>query len=290
MYFVPGDSERLDRVLHSQTGLSHPDERFLLDAPWPAWTAHRSHTPANNVNSVFSGSAILGGRRAVVFFKPLGGVNQTNASAFGQDSLVDVGLHEIVAWRLARELGPPWSAMVAPAVWLASDPRGDIYYEGSLSLGVGADAGLRPPGAGFDQSISDGAFFDAVIGHQDRHDLNLRCDAAPPRLFLIDHGYSFARPGDIHNPYRTAGFFGRMRCLGERRFDLRPAALLDYSAIGPLSPALQPHEIGALQRLQRDSSALLGVAELLPDDRAAALRSRVDRMLRDGDVLGPGEY
>src|SRR4051794_24536234 len=132
MYFAPGDSVRLDLVLRAQLTASHRDERFLLDAPGPRWQPHRSKTPANNVNSVFSGSVFYGGRREVVFFKPLSGVNQTNAYGFGQDSLVDVGLHEVVAWRLARELGSPWSAMVAPAVWLRPDPRAGIFDQGPL--------------------------------------------------------------------------------------------------------------------------------------------------------------
>ena len=78
-------------------------------------------------------------------------------------------------------------------------------------LGMRGSASLPQPGAGFDQLIADAAFFEAPIGSQDRHDENLRASTPPPYLGLIDHGYAFARPGDYHNAYPTAGFFQRLR-------------------------------------------------------------------------------
>ena len=124
--------------------------------------------------------------------KPLNGVRQSNAHAYGQDSLVDIGVHEVAAWWLAHELGSPWSELVAPAVWF--DPPGatDIRESGPVVLGMGGSASLPQPGAGFDQLIADAAFFDALIGAQDRHDENLRAATPPPSLGLIDHGYAFA--------------------------------------------------------------------------------------------------
>jgi hypothetical protein len=146
---------------------------------------------------------------------------------------------------------------------------------------------LPEPGVGFDQLISDAAFFDALIGAQNRHDQNLRAEA-PPRLGLIDHGYAFARPGDWHNSYETAGFFLKMR-FGERRFRLPHGPVLDYSGLGPLSPALDSREQAAIARLAADRG-LLGVAQLLSDDRADALRDRVARMGRSGEVLRPRDF
>ena len=49
--------------------------------------------------------------------KPIFGIEATAAHVYDQDGPVDVALHEIAAWWLARELGSPWSGMVAPAVW-----------------------------------------------------------------------------------------------------------------------------------------------------------------------------
>jgi hypothetical protein len=289
VYFVPGDRERLDRIRAAQAGLTHPDERFMLDAPTPNWTAHRSVTSPGNVNDVLSGIADYGGRRQRVFFKPLSGVDLGNARGFQQDSVVDLGINEIAAWRLAAGLGQPWDGLVAPAVWL--DPPGatDIRESGPFILGMAGQGFLPEPGTGFDQLISDAAFFDSLAGSQDRHDLNLRAHSSPPGLGLIDHGYCFARPGDYHNRFPTAGFFLRLR-FGQRRFPLPNGAVLNFSGVGVLDPALAPHEQAAIARLKAEATDLLGVAQLLPDDRAAALRDRVDHMGQQQRVLAAGDF
>src|SRR3954470_17103274 len=174
----------------------------MLDAPPPSYEAHRSSTAGGNVNAVLSGFADLNGRRWTLFFKPVGGVRRTAAAAYDQRSPVDVAIHEVAAWWMARELGPPWSELVAPAIWFDPPEASDIDECGPVSLGVGGSAVLPEPGNGFDHLISDAAFFDALIGSQDRHDQNLRA-TLPAQLGLIDHGYAFARPGDYHNAYPT---------------------------------------------------------------------------------------
>jgi hypothetical protein len=288
MYFVAGDRDRLDIVRGAQSALSHPDERFMLDAPTPPFATHHSVTAGPNANSVLAGYADHGGRRWPLFFKPLQGVSLPNARAYGQDSVVDVGLHEVAAWWLARELGPPWSQLVAPAVWFDPPGASDIRMSGPVILGMGGSASLPSPGHGFDRLISDAAFFDAVIGAQDRHDENLRA-GLPPSLGLIDHGYAFARPGDIHNSYPTAGFFQRMR-HGQRVFALPYGSVLDYSGVGPLSPSLGAHEHAAVTRLLADLTDLLGVASLLPADRADALRDRIRKMDLAGEIPQAGDF
>jgi len=155
-------------------------------------------------------------------------------------------------------------------------------------FGIGGSAALPQPGVGFDQLIADAAFFDALIGAQDRHDENLRAGPTPS-LGLIDHGFAFARRGDPHNPYETAGFFQRLR-WGQRSFALRHGPALDYSGVGPLSPALTSYEQVAIARLIADTTGLLGVAELLPDDRADALRDRVQRMDRSQEILREADF
>jgi hypothetical protein len=288
VYFVAGDRDRLDVIRNAQPTAVHPDERFMLDAPAPRWQPHRSLTAGPNVNSVLSGVAELAGRRWPLFFKPLQGVDLANAHPYAQDSLVDLGMHEVAAWWLAKALGPPWSLMVASAVWLDPPGASDIRESGPVMLGMGGSADLPQPGTGFDQLISDAAFFDALIGSQDRHDQNLRAQL-PPRLGLIDHGYAFARPGDLHNPFSTAGFFLRMR-FGQRWFTLSHSAALDYTGVGSLSPTLATHERAALGLLEADRGNLLGVAQLLESDRADALRERVDQMARGGEVLPAGSF
>lgn len=288
-YFAPGDRTRLDRVRRQQAGLSHPDECFLLDAPKPAladWKLHRTgHLTAN---AVYSEDVSHAGRTERIFYKPLRGVRTSTARDYGHDSPVDLGLHEVIVWRLARELGRPWADMVPPAVWY--DPSGDILDSGPLILGRGDVSQMPPPGTGFGQQVSDAAFFDSLIGHQDRHDENLRTSATPPpRLWLLDHGYAFARHGDPHN-WLLNGFFIRLR-RGDRVYPVNPWLSLDYTAMSPLSMALQtPHETDAIAKLIADITDLLGVAELLPDDRARAMRTRIDRMHRGGEILPEGDF
>jgi hypothetical protein len=72
MYFVAGDRGRLNHVREAQPSLAHPEERFMLDAPTPAYAPHRSVTADPNVNDVLSGTAEYGGRRRTLCFKPLG--------------------------------------------------------------------------------------------------------------------------------------------------------------------------------------------------------------------------
>jgi hypothetical protein len=52
MYFVSGDQERLDAARGAQSRLTHPYERFMLDAPTPDYAPHRSVTAGPNINSV----------------------------------------------------------------------------------------------------------------------------------------------------------------------------------------------------------------------------------------------
>jgi len=64
---------------------------------------------------------------------------------------------------------------------------------------MGGYASLPQPGWASIGSSQTRAFFDAVIGAQDRHDHNLRAEM-PPRLALIDHGYAFASDRRLAQP------------------------------------------------------------------------------------------
>jgi len=65
--------------------------------------------------------------------------------------------------------------------------------------------------------------------------------------------------------------------------------VLDYSGVGSLSPVLGAHQQAAITRLAADRD-LLGVAQLLSDDRAQALRDRVARMASSGEVLQAADF
>ena len=150
---------------------------------------------------------------ATVFHKPFSGVNVVNALAFGQTDETPP-LHDAVAWRVAVALGEPWQSLVSPCVLREHD--GD---DGALSLQASGWPGDLAPTLN-PTWCSSAAFFDSLIAQQDRHAGNWRWDGS--RLTLIDHGYAFARPGDILN---------HTDLLVARR-DHGAAALLDARASG----------------------------------------------------------
>jgi hypothetical protein len=108
------------------------------------------------------------------------------------------------------------------------------------------------------------AFFDALVAQQDRHAGNWRWDGE--RLALIDHGYAFARPGDILNHSELV------------------AARHSHGA-----GALLAEERQALTRLFGDP-ALLGMTSFLEPERARALADRAQLMLTRDEVLRLGEF
>lgn len=193
----------------------------------------------------------------VVFHKPFDGVRVDVAVAYGQTDETPP-LHDAVAWRLAIALGSPWSELVAPCVLREHDGR-----DGSLSRQVPGWPGDLAPTENPSWCLP-AAFWDSLIAQQDRHSGNWRWDGQ--RLSLIDHGYAFAVPGDILNHTK----------LVKARHDGGAAQLV-------------PGEGEALDRLLADAD-MLGVADLLTDERARALRDRAERMRAREEILGPGEF
>jgi hypothetical protein len=123
--------------------------------------------------------------------------------------------------------------------------------------------GLR---AGPDDCLA-AAFFDSLIGQQDRHRGNYRRDAGNEKLGLIDHGYAFA-----HLPDQ---YFNRSVFV-EWRWD---------AARGDLTEA----EREALEGLLA-SGDLHGLERFLLPEEAEALASRAKRMLERGAILDLGEF
>jgi hypothetical protein len=193
----------------------------------------------------------------VVFHKPFSGVHVANALAYGQTDETPP-LHEAVAWRLAVSVGPPWQDLIAPCV--LRDYAGD---DGALSLQAPGWPGDASPTHNPAWCIP-AAFFDSLIAQQDRHPGNWRWDGN--QLTLIDHGYAFARPGDILNHSEFV--------LARHRFG---------------ATALLPDERAALSRLMATAN-LLGVVDFLLPDRVQALADRAQNMVSRGEVLRPGEF
>lgn len=191
----------------------------------------------------------------VAYHKPFSGLNDRLAESFGHTS-AQQSMHEVAAWQLARQMGPPWSELVPPCV--VREVNGQM---GSLAVERSGRNMMR----GFDAvpEWREAAFFDALIGQQDRHPGNYLISG--DRMTLIDHGYAFARPGDMCNWSFIAG---------------KRAAT---------DPVLTHQERGVLDRLVA-SRDLFGLAGVLEPERAQAVRSRAERMLSSNRVLAGGDY
>ena len=228
---------------------SHRDERSLLGGEVEKVTS--AHGGTNETVRVQLSNGMVG------YHKSFDGLNNRIARGFGQTAGQQC-VHEVAAWQLARGLGGPWDQIVPPVV--VREVNGKL---GSFAL-------ERPgkPGSRVDVKESpewrSAAFFDSLIGQQDRHGSNYL--VAGDRVTLIDHGYSFARPGDYTNYSKLVS---ARRSEGDSR--------LSYD------------EREALTRLVA-SKDLFGLDHSLEPARAQALRARAQRMLDTGKILSAGDY
>jgi hypothetical protein len=272
-----------DRVNALAAAQGTPAEDHLLELGVVSCVPHRTGSAGRNrVYAV----ELDGGYQA--YLKPFGEGNINAALTYGHHP--DEGpANEATAWRLAEALGTPVADIVAPCVL-----RKVAGKEGSLSA---RRYGVRDTGAPFrrapDQCVA-AAFFDSLIGQQDRHRGNYRwherawMQLVPHRwlrkiehtatalrrgrlgLGLIDHGYAFARPGSSPPDYCHSSEFVRWRRLRGRQ-------------------ALTAWERDALQRLVRHPTHL-GLASYLEAERAQPLIDRAERMLQRNKILQEGEW
>ena len=228
-----------------------PVERMMLEEAFSGPPAPTSTPGVNTTKRLLLSSG------DIVFHKPFSGVHVANALAYGQTDETPP-LHEAVGWRLAVALGQPWEGLLAPCVL-----REHAGEPGALLLQAKGWPGDPAPTLNPTWCVP-AAFFDSLIAQQDRHPGNWRWDGE--RVTLIDHGYAFARAGDILN-----------------HSDLLAARHIHGAA------ALLAEEHDALSRLLA-SEDLLGMAGFLTDDRAQALADRARRMLDRREVLRVGEF
>lgn len=190
----------------------------------------------------------------IAFHKPFSGLDDSCAEDYGHTSALQP-VHEATAWHLANSLGQRYEKLVPPCVIRVVEGR-----MGSLSQGVPGELG-DPTVKNLREEADDAAFFDCLIGQQDRHLGNLLIDNPSGRLHLIDHGFTFARPGDDLN-----------------------ASMLMYFRIQRGGMVLKPYETKALRNVLR-SKDLLGLSRVLESARSEAFRSRASRMLASGRLL-----
>lgn len=239
---TPELEAQVRHTLDSQGG--QRDEAALLDGQ--CMSVEPVAGGSNETRKVVLDNGIVG------YHKPFAHLDNGLASAFGHDD-AQQPVNEVAAWRLAERMGPPWSEIVPPCV--LRSVNGEL---GSFAV--------ERPGRGMEATPwnvpewKSAAFFDALVGQQDRHPGNYL--VAGNRITLIDHGYTFGRAGDMENFSWLAGRRHRQ------------------------DPALSAGEMEILERISR-SPDTFGLRGMLPPDRLRALLDRVETMRRTGVMVAP---
>lgn len=231
----------------SQQG-QREDERELLEAE----ITGQMSPPGEGVNDT---RMLMFSDGSFGIFKSFVGLDDDTSDSYGHSRPLQP-IHEAVAWQLAHKLGPEYAQLVPTTVLRSID--GEL---GSVSRGVEGEPGA--PATVPVEVLERAGFFDALIGQQDRHGNNLLVD--DDTLHLIDHGFSFATPGDIMNQ----SMLHRWR----RRNN----------------PSTTPSERSVLARLL-ESGDLHGMQGVLEVERSAALRARAQFMFDRGLLVEVGDF
>lgn len=205
--------------------------------------------------------AVLLESRTIAYFKRFADQNQQSCQHYGHERF-DVPLNEITAWRLAYAMGDPWRQLLPTAVLRNIGGRTGVlinHKDGKPDIDAFTDALGQ---------VMAAAFFDALIGNQDRHLMNYRYDSTTRRLGLIDHGFAFARPGDFMNG--SAFLAARLR-------------------VGPPDSLVSSAELNVLERLLA-SGDLHGLRSFLAADRADALQARARTMAQTRCLPAVGAF
>jgi hypothetical protein len=253
--------DQVDALLAFQGG--HAEEDDLIAADVVEVRAYRGAT--DHISDVYE-VELESGRRA--YFKPTNGPYAQRTPAlramrnYGH-TLPSMTVSECAAWQLARRLGPPWEALVVPTVLRFLAVPGGGREVGSLSLARPGRDRQRAFFAAVPEQVSSGAFFDTLVGQQDRNLGNVLWDEDPRRIHLVDHAFTFGLPGRPTGELALSVWRWRQ---GSR--DLAEA------------------EARALRDLVE--SGLHGLGSFVEPERAAALKRRAERMLATRRLLRPG--
>lgn len=227
-----------------------------------------SHKGSSRVNKVALDT------RRVCFHKAASGVDEKQAAYYGHEPF-GVLINESAAWMIAKALGPPFTEWVPTTVIRSIWPEDPALAGGfgAFSTGIQGETEVEEPWQ--DQAYCDpAAFWDALIGQQDRHYANYRFDvqARQPPLGLIDNGYAFAAPTQWNNyrPHRSI-FVHRRRLAGRL--------------------ALNDGERSWLKWLLADHDVLDDLSDILAPEQFQALRARIQRMVNPPhEILGVLEF
>lgn len=192
------------------------------------------------------------------YFKPFAGLEHSVSRSFGQKN-AEQPIHEAAAWQLAKQLGPEYTQMVSPCI--IREVGGQW---GSVSFGqTGTSthrAGIRSISELPKDQVDNLAFFDAVIRQQDRHEGNFLVDNRG--IVAIDHGFSFSNNREYMNYSKIQAYRASAR------------------------PELTQQEFQLLVRIT-GSSNCLGLKDIIGEDRAKALQTRAQNMLKTGRIPLP---
>ena len=258
------DQEQVDGLLRVQ-GYEHDVEEQLHEArvvdvrPFEADGGHVTRTYELRLDSghvcIFkAGNSLLETREGLYHGKQaLARLDQTPMSTT---------IAECAAWQLAKQLGEPWSELVVPTVmkFVRLPDSGQIEV-GAAAVFRGGDAGKRGFYNAVPSQVAAGAFFDALIGQQDRNKGNILWYPERQRIYLIDHSFSFAKTG------------------GNRG----ASDLVDWRWSHG-SRQLDNEELSALQKLLGSEDSLT-LARFVEPERIVPLRARAERMLERRELV-----
>jgi len=143
---------------------------------------------------------------------------------YDQPSATATGINECAAWRLARAMGSPWDTLVPTAVMRWLPPGAGLVGGWGPLIRKGNGPSGEPTPFNVQALCSPAAFFDSLIGQQDRHRGNQRYEAATARLTLIDHGFAF--PGGRWR-FKESAFLQQRHDDGAGALTSDEVALLD---------------------------------------------------------------
>jgi len=252
LYAVRGFDHELEAELHQA--------RVLSVRPFDAERVHVSRTYELLLDSGH-----------LCIFKPADGLLEAAANGLylGKQALmqydhtpVSTTISECAAWQLAKHLGSPWSDLVIPTVMkFPPHPEPHAPMIGAASVFRWGDVGKRGFYDVVPDQVSAAAFYDALIGQQDRNKGNVLWYQERRVIYLIDHAFSFARTGANHG----ASDLVQWRCgHGTRR--------------------LTDPELDAMDRLL-GSPDLLTLRRFLDPARADSLEARAREMRDTGEIV-----
>jgi hypothetical protein len=252
LYAVQGFDHELEAQLHGA--------RVLSVRPFDAERVHVSKTYELVLDSGH-----------LCIFKPADGLLEAAANGLylGKQALVQYDhtpvsttISECAAWQLAKQLGSPWSDLVVPTVMkFPPHPETHVPTIGAASVFRGGNVGKRGFYDAVPDQVSAAAFFDALIGQQDRNKGNVLWYEERQVIYLIDHSFSFARAGANHG-----------------------ASDLVQWRWGHASRGLTNAEVDAVAKLL-ESTDLLTLRRFLDAEGADALEARARRMRETGEMI-----